>query len=616
MALDPVRTWTPRLVGVAGFAGYALVAPPGPSWLDSGEIGAAAFQLGSPHPTGFPLQIAVAKLVTLVPVGELAFRLHLVSALAAALALGLVAALVAEVGGNGRAACAAGAAGALLVGVSLGFARHAAVTEVYAPTAALMAGALLLYDRVARGADGRAGLGLALVAGLGLGAHVSFGLLLGLPILALFFVRLRRGARWPLLAPVVAIAAAAAVHLVLPVRAATGRTAAVDWGDPRRAPALLDHVTGAEIRDSFAGEMLPDQPLVLRENAARVLGGAADQLGALALLAALFGAAFLARDRRSRWLLAALLLVVAGDVAYAVAINPMGIADGQNGAPLALAVGILAGAGLVWLGRFAGRAGAFAAAGAGAMILIGPALVTAPALGGGDAPRRFAEAALDGAPPRALLLTRSDSLSAGVLFLQVVERARPDVTAHVRQRMGPLDAGARPVAWEPGDDPSPRALRAGPVVGLLAPPVDGDLARAAAELARVFAGARDPIGARTFAHALTSLGRLAIERGQVGLGLELFDRAIAARPDHTEALVNRGVALSRLGRLAEAAAVTERALAIEPNRMRALLNAARYRAALGDRARARAHLERALRLDPAQAEAAAALRALDRQVRR
>lgn len=641
--MDPVRRWTPRLVAVAGFSSYALAAPPGPAWLDAGEIGAASFQLGSPHPTGFPLEIALAKLMTLLPVGELAFRLHLVSAAAAAIALALVAALVAEAGGNGRAACVGGAAAALLVGVSLTFARQASTTEVYAPTAALLAGGLYLYDRVARGADARWGLALALVAGLAFGVHVSFRLLLGLPILFLLFVRLRRGARWPLLAPVVAVAAAAAVQLCLPVRSATGRTAAVDWGHPRSAAGLIDHVTAAEIRASHGDEMLPHEPMVVREHAARFLGEVADQLGALALLAAVLGAIHLARDRRSRWLLGALVAVAVGDALYAIALNPMGIADGQNGVPLALAVGVLAGMGLVWLGRFAGRAGPYAAAGAGAILAVAPVMVSWPALAsGGDAPRRFAEAALDGAAPRAVLLTHSDSLSAGVLFLQVAEGARPDVASLVRQRLGDrgrtaaimgrpseladILGGARPVVWEPGDDAVPRGfvLRAGPVAsavvrddGGAVPRGADDLARAADALAAIFATGTDPIGERTFVHSTTVLGRLAFERGDVALALQLFDRAIAVRPDHVEALVNRGAVLSRMGRLAEAAEVTERALAVEPNRMRALINAARYRTALGDIARARVHAGRALQLDPRQAEAAAILRALDRdRVRR
>jgi tetratricopeptide (TPR) repeat protein len=633
--VDPVRRWTPRAVAMAGFAAYALVAPAGLYWLDSGELGAAVWQIGSPHPTGFPLYVALARLVALVPVGELAFRLHLASAAAAAVALGLVAALVAEVGGNRRAASVAGAGAAALLAVSLTFARQASVTEVYALTAALLAAGLYLYDRVARGADARHGLALALVAGLGIGAHGSFRLLFALPLIVLLFVRLRRGARWPLLAPVVAIAAAAAIHLALPVRATTGRTAAVDWGHPRSAPALVDHVDAVEIRASWGDRMLSREPLVLRDSAGRFFAGAGEELGALAALAALLGAIHLARDRRSRWLLFALASVLVGDAFYAIWLNPMGIADRQVGVPFALAVALLAGAGLVWLGRFAGRAGPFAAAAAAAVLVVGPAMATWADIGPvGEAPRRFAEAALDGAPPRAVLLTRSDSLSAGVLFLQVAEGARPDLAALVRQRLADRErtaavlgapatlaeilAGARPVLWEPGDDPLPTGhrLRAGPVAALLDRDVAGDIERAAAEVASIFAGAEDPVGRRTQAQALTALGRLAYQRGDVAGALRLFDRALAASRDHAEALVNRGVALSRLGRLAEAAEVTERALSSEPNRVRALLNAARYRLALGQKDRALGHLRRVVALDPTNPEAASALRALDQRVTR
>ncbi len=633
--MDPIRWWTPRAVAMAGFAAYALVAPAGPYWLDSGELGAAVWQIGSPHPTGFPLYVALARLLALVPVGELAFRMHLASAAAAAVALGLVSALVAEVGGNRRAACAAGVGAAALLGASLTFARQASVAEVYALNAALLAAALYLYDRVARGADARFGLALALVAGLAIGAHASFRLLFALPLLPLLFVRLRRGARWPLLAPVVAIAAAAAVHLALPVRAASGRTAAVDWGHPRSAAALVEHADAREIRATWGDRMLESEPLVLRDSAARFLGGAGEELGALAALAALFGAIHLARDRRSRWLLFALAVVVAGDAFYAIALNPMGIADRQVGVPLALGVALLAGAGLVWLGRFAGRAGPFAAAAAGALLVVGPAMVTWDEIGPvGEAPRRFAEAALDSAPPRAVLLTRSDSLSAGVLFLQVAEGMRPDVAALVRQRLGDRErtaallgapatleqilAGARPVVWEPGDDPVPpgHRLRAGPVAALLDRDGPDDIERAAAAAVEIFAGAGDPVGSRTLAQSLTALGRLAYQRGDLAAALRLFDRALAELPDHAEALVNRGVVLSRLGRIAEAAEVTERALSTEPNRMRALLNAARYRVALGQKDRAVAHLRRALALDPSNPEAAAALRALDQRLMR
>ena len=617
--MEALTRWGPRACALVGFALYAWLAPPGPAWLDAGELGAAGFQLGSSHPTGFPLVMMLLKAASLVPVGEIAHRMHLASAVCAALAMLWVARLVASARGD-AAGAVGGIAAALVMGLSLTFARQATVTEVYAPTAALLAGGLLLFDRVARGADARAGLALALVMGAGVGAHASHRLLLAVPVLLLLVVRLRRGARWPLVTPLVAVAAAAAVHMMLPVRSATGRTEAVDWGHPRTLGALVDHVTAREIRESFADEMMGGEVPVVRENAARVAGGAADDLGVLALVAALGGAVWLARERRARWLLMALLVVAVGDALYAVWVNPMGIADRQTGVPLAVAVAALAGFGLAWLGRIAGRAGVAVAAAAGAIALVGPAVVSLPELADGarsDAERRLYEAALEETAARGVLLTTSDSMSAGVLFARVVEGARPDVEWHVRQRGGAIARmEAREVMWEPGEDGMPMGMAAearGVVVALgkrrRQEQVTGDrkqetgdggndLKNAGKEIDRMVAEGGDSNARVAWARSLTGLGRMAYGRKDVKGALALFDQALEVRPEHVEALVNRGVALAALGRIEEALRVTEAALAHEPNRVRALVNAARYRMALGDVEGARAYAERALAVKP------------------
>jgi hypothetical protein len=49
---------------------YALFAPGGLFWLDSGELLAAVVRWGSPHPTGFPLICALARVATWIPLGE------------------------------------------------------------------------------------------------------------------------------------------------------------------------------------------------------------------------------------------------------------------------------------------------------------------------------------------------------------------------------------------------------------------------------------------------------------------------------------------------------------------------------------------------------------------
>jgi tetratricopeptide (TPR) repeat protein len=681
--VDRFRVWGPRAIAGAGFAAYALLAPPGPYWLDSSELAAAGVRLGSPPSTGFPLICMLAKLASLLPAGELAFRVHLASAVCAALAMLWTARLVEASAGRGEGTppgfprtlrdqglgrrvaegttgVIGGMAAAALLGATLAFARQATIGEVYAPTAALLAATALLFDRVARGGDARAGLLLALTVGLGLGAHVSYRLLVPIPVLLLLWVRLRRGARWPLVAPLVALSVGAALHLYLPVRSATGSIAAVDQ-EPRDAGALAQLIAGTVDDDAMSM-----QPEVIEQDAARFLGGMADQIGVLGLMAALAGAASLLLERRSRWLLVLLAACAIGDAILAAWVLPAGIGE-RAGVLFALAVAALAGIGVAWLGRFAGapkrtavrrresgasggspvqrtavrkrdrgaaggspvgpprqaavrkrdpgasgdspvgtRAGPAAAAVAGVMLAIGPGLVAWPELraaAASDAPRAYAEAALDATPPRGQLLSRGESLSALVLFLTAAEGARPDATALDRSRLGARAfdrlSGA---AWELGDDPVP-TLEMRSAVGVLASSGastgGADIARAAGRLAGIFAGsAGDSIARRIAADALTRLGRLAGSRGDPDLALRLLDAATSLRPAQAQAWLERGALLSRLGRHDAAARSTERALAFEPNRVAALLDAARYRLALGDAERALAHAERAVRLQP------------------
>lgn len=56
---------------------------------DSGELVTAAYELGVAHPPGYPLYVLLARLATLFPFGEIAFRVNLLSAVASA-AAGLV----------------------------------------------------------------------------------------------------------------------------------------------------------------------------------------------------------------------------------------------------------------------------------------------------------------------------------------------------------------------------------------------------------------------------------------------------------------------------------------------------------------------------------------------
>lgn len=647
-AVDAARTWLPRGLALAAFALYVLSAPPGFYWLDSAELSAAAVRLGVAHPTGFPLYCILARAAALIPLGELAFRIGLLSAGCAALCVFLVARLVCEsCREDVHALVGATVAGALLA-VSAVLLRQATVAEVYAPTAALLAAALVLLDRVARGADARWGLGLAVVCGLGLATHVTFALI-GPLVIAVMAVRLYRGARWPLLALLVVVTITGALVAYLPVRSASGQAGALDWGQPDRVGRLLDHLSARHIRGSFQEEMGAIEGERLGPRIATLARDTADQLGPFTPLAALLGLAWLARQRRSRWLAATLGALAAGDVLYALLINPMGQRDWQNGVPLALAASACAGAAVAWMSRTLGRAGPFVGAVAGLLLVLPAALVSLPAAwpasapgGARDVPRAWSEAALAATPPRGLALVQYDSTAAGLLYLTEVEGARPDVSVLVRQflvsetyaraaraRSGlddsapgagePMDwilGAGRPVAWEIGRDTLPPGLDvriAAPLVVLAqAERASADiagqrraLAAAARSVAAIFAGpgGHDRIARRVYARMLTALGRLAYGRGALDMSENLFEQALAVRPTHVAALVNRGVVAARRGDFAAAVGWTERALALDPGRVGALINAARYLLQMDDPQRAGALLDRALRIDEGHAGA-------------
>ena len=74
---------------------------------DSGELVAAVFTLGIPHPSGYPLYVLLGKLWTVaVPFGSIAFRMSLFSATCAAAACTVLFVLAREAGLGRRAATA------------------------------------------------------------------------------------------------------------------------------------------------------------------------------------------------------------------------------------------------------------------------------------------------------------------------------------------------------------------------------------------------------------------------------------------------------------------------------------------------------------------------------
>lgn len=141
---------------------------------DSPALQATVPNLGISHPTGYPVYMMLAHLLTHLPFGEVAYRVNLASAVFGVLAVVLI--YLTGLLLTGRAL--AGAVGAVAFGVSPTFWGQAVIAEVYTLNAVFMAWLvlLLLYWRERR--EDRYLLLCAFFAGLSLSNHLTSGLLI------------------------------------------------------------------------------------------------------------------------------------------------------------------------------------------------------------------------------------------------------------------------------------------------------------------------------------------------------------------------------------------------------------------------------------------------------
>ena len=236
----------PCLIFLAGLALYAATLNSGAQAADSGELQAVAVKLGIAHPPGYPLWTMLGWLFSHLPVNPL-WGVSLLSAVAAAAALAVNCAAVIQLR-PARAGQLAGLVAALALATSTTFWAQATTANIRSLTALFAA---LLFYCAARAATGRPALSLfALVAGLGVGHHVSLvfiAIVLGAYVVWRERASLtRRG--W--LRALGVLLATQLVWLYLPLRDAAG--ALLGPGSLTTLSGFLDHV----LARGFGGDML------------------------------------------------------------------------------------------------------------------------------------------------------------------------------------------------------------------------------------------------------------------------------------------------------------------------------------------------------------------------
>lgn len=340
-------------VFAVSFTLYYFTLAPTVTLVDSGELILAARNWGVPHPPGFPLYVLLAHAASVLPFGSIAVRIHLASALFAALASAMMSLLVIEAmltDSNKRAENKTKTTKkkksgqytneknadlelnsnpittilpALIAGLLLAFSRtlwaYATIAEVYTLNALLIMTIFWLMLGWRRDvlqpnanhlvASNRKLYVAALVFGLALGVHhVTVGLML--PALAVLvfstegmsFFRSKR-----MLHATLFSIAGLSVYIYLPL--AASHSPLMNWGDPQTLERFWWHVTGKQYQAFF--NFSPSRISEFLKLALREFGSPWLPF-ALALAAAGFVNLF-RRDRSVFWFLA---LIISADVGY------------------------------------------------------------------------------------------------------------------------------------------------------------------------------------------------------------------------------------------------------------------------------------------------------------
>jgi len=155
------------LLLVVSLSTYLLSLAPGLLGGDAGEFQTAAHVLGLPHPTGYPLYLLLVKLWSLLPIASVAYRVNLLAAVLATLAVLLFYTALRFVTRQGLVSVAI----ALTLAFSPLFWSQGLIADKYALNALLICGLLVAVVRWLQAPQIPQLCLLALALGLGLAHH-------------------------------------------------------------------------------------------------------------------------------------------------------------------------------------------------------------------------------------------------------------------------------------------------------------------------------------------------------------------------------------------------------------------------------------------------------------
>lgn len=287
METSSSRRLLPILLLLAVSAAYLYTMNPAVSVGDSGEFIAASHTLALPHAPSYPLFTLLGKaFITIIPMGNIAYRVNLVSLLAGA-GTGALFFFLAQSSGLGVFVAALSA---LVFSASQVMWEHSLTSEVFSLNSLIAVLILLSWMGPAekRSVSVRSAMS-GLLLGLGLGNHHT--LILVAPGILLFYL-LKSSDKNPsrdLAYFIGFFAAGFMIYLFLPIR--SHKNPPLDWSNPENLANFIRVITRADYGSLSLtlGEKIPRNLETVFQQAYRYLASISHSLTFAGLLAGILG---------------------------------------------------------------------------------------------------------------------------------------------------------------------------------------------------------------------------------------------------------------------------------------------------------------------------------------
>jgi hypothetical protein len=237
----------PLTVAVVALLVYVRTLMPGIAFGDWGEMATVPHVLGVAHPTGYPTYIVMAWLAELLPIGSVAFRANLLSAVYVTITLATISLISLRLGVRPVIAIA-GALATGAVGTVWAAATASEVNPLHLMFVALIAHRALVWADRRKRSDLAIG---GLLIGLALGNHLL--MLFVAPFVVLFVLWAGRrellARPWLLLLAAAAILVGLSVYIYIPLAAL--RNPPLPYNHPTTLDGVIWLVTGTQFRGQF-----------------------------------------------------------------------------------------------------------------------------------------------------------------------------------------------------------------------------------------------------------------------------------------------------------------------------------------------------------------------------